>query len=554
MTDNRTTELLCKLLEERGVSCRTHYLYTSWYVGPKLYYAVDNLDGTLTIANLTPEQAIAATLGSGTCESERDEWKTKAESALHENPYVGLVRGKQWKRTEISDYYCGRCGWKVTDHDSYCPECGGALHGCSSKVRDGVTNIEWYAKNEPSKLCDLGIDGNMSCDDCPNQCVETEEGTSPEECQRRLLEWLIAPHEGAQQDTPNQPNSQSDAPKTAQTGEISTSKVDIRDFDDTREKLEADVYRAADEMDRFYCGGKFIDTRKIIGWLDRQAAITERKWREYHERKYSVGGMLAQAERIKELQEKLEELTAELAEEKANAEGHWKNANKWAEMNAELQFEVDKLTAKCISLEKQRDHWKHVASKHAAEMQKLRKEKDDLEAERGRANAVWPRFEDGAPVRFGDIGLDVLGHPRKVDGVRFYPSGGVYITDDYGNAWWGNDTGPSEDPDIDHDKRVKRPPILAKDGKPIEVGETLYGESDGIPWTVDRIDYGKHHPVMAHYGTKERGLEPEWLTHEQPDSWERIAEELRIGEIACLTPGKANELADRIEKLAGEGA
>ena len=43
---------------------------------------------------------------------------------------------------------------------------------------------------------------------------------------------------------------------------------------DSRERLEADVYRAAEEMDRFYCGEKFIDTRKIIGWLDRQAAIT----------------------------------------------------------------------------------------------------------------------------------------------------------------------------------------------------------------------------------------------------------------------------------------
>lgn len=42
--------------------------------------------------------------------------------------YVGLCQGKYWERTENSDYYCGGCGWKVTDHDSYCPECGGALH------------------------------------------------------------------------------------------------------------------------------------------------------------------------------------------------------------------------------------------------------------------------------------------------------------------------------------------------------------------------------------------------------------------------------------------
>lgn len=42
--------------------------------------------------------------------------------------YVGLRQGKYWERTENSDYYCGGCGWEVTDHDSYCPECGGALH------------------------------------------------------------------------------------------------------------------------------------------------------------------------------------------------------------------------------------------------------------------------------------------------------------------------------------------------------------------------------------------------------------------------------------------
>ena len=64
MTDNRTTELLRKLLEERGLSCQTNYLHASWRVGQKLYGAVDNLDGTLTVDNLTPEQAIAATLGN----------------------------------------------------------------------------------------------------------------------------------------------------------------------------------------------------------------------------------------------------------------------------------------------------------------------------------------------------------------------------------------------------------------------------------------------------------------------------------------------------------
>lgn len=54
---------LRRLLDERGVSYQTHYLHVSWRVGSKLYDAVDNLDGTVTVDNLTPEQAIAATLG-----------------------------------------------------------------------------------------------------------------------------------------------------------------------------------------------------------------------------------------------------------------------------------------------------------------------------------------------------------------------------------------------------------------------------------------------------------------------------------------------------------
>ena len=126
MTDNRTTELLCKLLEERGVSCRTHYLYTSWYVGPKLYYAVDNLDGTLTIANLTPEQAIAATLGSGTCEiTATATTDTEFARAVHD--------GNLWRRVK-GHIRCRNCGLNIesvialdgcNEHAiKHCPNCG----------------------------------------------------------------------------------------------------------------------------------------------------------------------------------------------------------------------------------------------------------------------------------------------------------------------------------------------------------------------------------------------------------------------------------------------
>ena len=134
--------------------------------------------------------------------AERDEWKAKAESALHENPYVGLVRGKQWERTEISDYYCGRCGWKVTDHDSYCPECGGALHKASNK-----------------------------------------------------------------------PDGKFDARKTAEMPETDATKEHIRDFDDTREQLEADLLEWIDiAAYKAFKPERMLEV--MLHWLDRQAAIT----------------------------------------------------------------------------------------------------------------------------------------------------------------------------------------------------------------------------------------------------------------------------------------
>lgn len=42
--------------------------------------------------------------------------------------YVGFKIGKAKERKAyVSEYYCGGCGWPVSDHDRYCPECGGAF-------------------------------------------------------------------------------------------------------------------------------------------------------------------------------------------------------------------------------------------------------------------------------------------------------------------------------------------------------------------------------------------------------------------------------------------
>lgn len=50
--------------------------------------------------------------------------------------YVGLRQGKVHESHVMSEYYCGGCGWPVTDHDSFCPECGGAFR--ESDVDDAL--------------------------------------------------------------------------------------------------------------------------------------------------------------------------------------------------------------------------------------------------------------------------------------------------------------------------------------------------------------------------------------------------------------------------------
>lgn len=101
-----------------------------------------------------------------------------------------------------------------------------------------------------------------------------------------------------------------------------------------------------------------------------------------------------------------------------------------------------------------------------------------------------------------------------------------------------------------------------KDGRPIHVGETVYGE-DGRAWHVRGVTIGEKsiaHPEHVIRATSDaeqlRYLKPEWLTHERPDSLERIADELDEWSEDNRVNGddevfrRAGDLADRIRKLA----
>jgi hypothetical protein len=104
--------------------------------------------------------------------------------------------------------------------------------------------------------------------------------TSDSDLMRAILNWGHEPHTGD--------DSRfalidllTDEPMDARLDDDRTCPIDDGTSpiagEDSREKLEADVYRAADEMEKFTYGERFINTHKILRWLDRQAEITKRE-------------------------------------------------------------------------------------------------------------------------------------------------------------------------------------------------------------------------------------------------------------------------------------
>ena len=150
MTDNRTTELLRKLLDERDVEWRetinhANCIFT-WWESPTFgtVYAMDNEDGEtlfmdcLNNCDLTPEQAIAATLGEKrTCET-CDELGN-ADSFINH-----LIQAERAERTcemradgahcmnGVEFYECCSCGEYAciptvmgkSEPPNWCPNCG----------------------------------------------------------------------------------------------------------------------------------------------------------------------------------------------------------------------------------------------------------------------------------------------------------------------------------------------------------------------------------------------------------------------------------------------
>ena len=145
---------------------------------------------------------------------------------------------------------------------------------------------------------------------------------------------------------------------------------------------------------------------------------------------------------------------------------------------------------------------------------------DRIDAERALPEGVeWPRFEDGELVKVGDE-VEYKGETMRVYLATF---------DADGWALWCSREGIDGRLSGSYGERVKRPApeVLGADGAPIEVGDTVYCDGEDEPLRVshitDSINVTTIDDHTAYYTVK-----PSRLSHERPDSWERIEEDAKL--------------------------
>lgn len=168
---------------------------------------------------------------------------------------------------------------------------------------------------------------------------------------------------------------------------------------------------------------------------------------------------------------------------------------------------------------------------------------DRIDAERALPEGVeWPRFEDGEMVKFGDE-VEFEGEAAKVldvafSVVRFSLGVGTATTSGRVYGFLGE---PAKRP---------APKVLDADGVSIKVGDTVYCDDDPEQLIVDSFD--DPGCVYLTLAKSPNGIfytiEPSRLSHERPDSWERIEEDAKLAprdylEKRGMNPEKTERIA-----------
>ena len=149
----------------------------------------------------------------------------------------------------------------------------------------------------------------------------------------------------------------------------------------------------------------------------------------------------------------------------------------------------------------------------------------------------WPFYEDGEPVRLGEHWQqdEYDWSITSIDSIEFAEDG-VRFENEYADAFYR------------YGERVKRPapPVLAADGEPLEAGQTVYHIADGKEYTVEELfeDGAMVTPDGITGGRCRAG----YLTHERPDSWERLEEDCAKSDVDyCAERGLLDPSCDTVE-------
>ena len=118
---------------------------------------------------------------------------------------------------------------------------------------------------------------------------------------------------------------------------------------------------------------------------------------------------------------------------------------------------------------------------------------------------AWPKFEDDAPLKLGDMAL-VDGDADMVEAIQLWIHGKPVI---YGD---------NSSQQLEKGERVRRPApqVLDADGVEIHKGDTVWSLGGGGPYTVAGFDGGTPYVLFDDGAGNVPALEPSALTHRAP--------------------------------------
>ena len=173
---------------------------------------------------------------------------------------------------------------------------------------------------------------------------------------------------------------------------------------------------------------------------------------------------------------------------------------------------------------------------------------------------VWPKWSNGEYCKFGDWWTaDKYGdyEPKQLTRLAFFTPEQLREWeqdegDNFGYEW---DFMRPSDTTYRPDKvEPPAPKVLAADGEPLEVGQTVYHVNTGSEYSVRSVTNGG---ARLSKGDRPGGYcRADYLTHERPDSWQRLGEDAdNVAHLFDAFDEKASadirDLVRRAKALAG---